>query len=88
LKNKKIGSRPGSPGFGRAVAIAGLLLNPDWFSYRVDPSGWAGFNNIDKNTNKKERKKENLIEDINLCINERGVESALEKERRKRKKAT
>jgi len=47
--------RPGprSPGFGRAVATAGLLLNPDrpttgsigsW----VDPPGRAGFNNRDK----------------------------------------
>jgi hypothetical protein len=35
----------GSPGFGRAVATAGLLLNPDRFSHRVDPPGRAGFNN-------------------------------------------
>ena len=26
----------GSPGFGRAVATAGLLLNPDRSSHRVD----------------------------------------------------
>ena len=36
---------PGSPGFGRAVATAGLLLNPDRSSHRVDPPGRAGFNN-------------------------------------------
>jgi len=35
----------GSPGFGRAVATAGLLLNPDRSSHRVDPPGRAGFNN-------------------------------------------
>jgi len=45
LKKKKIGSRSSSPGFGRAVATAGLLLNPDRSSHRVDPPGRAGFNN-------------------------------------------
>jgi len=48
-KKKKTGSRPGrpagSPGFGRAVATAGLLLNPDRSSHRVDLPGRAGFNN-------------------------------------------
>ena len=48
LKKKKTGSRSGrpagSPGFGRAVATAGLLLNPDRSSHRVDrvPSRPAG----------------------------------------------
>jgi hypothetical protein len=59
-KKKKTGSRPGSPGspefrvdpsgrpgFGLAVATAGLLLNPDRSSHRVDPPGRAGFNNSD-----------------------------------------
>jgi hypothetical protein len=36
---------PGSPGFGRAVATAGLLLNPDRSNHRVDPPGRAEFNN-------------------------------------------
>ena len=36
---------PGSPGFGRAVATAGLLLNPDRSSHQADPPGRAGFNN-------------------------------------------
>jgi len=36
LKKKKTGSRSGSPGFGRAVATAGLLLNPDRSSHQVD----------------------------------------------------
>jgi hypothetical protein len=44
-KKTKTGSRPGSPGFGRAVATAGLLSNPDRSSHRVDPPGRAGFNN-------------------------------------------
>ena len=52
-KKKKTGSRPGlpgSPGFGPAVGIAGLLLNPDRSSHRVDrvpghPPGRTGFNN-------------------------------------------
>ena len=39
------GQPAGLPGFGRAVATAGLLLNPDWSSHRVDPPGRAGFNN-------------------------------------------
>jgi hypothetical protein len=40
LKKKKTGSRsdsPGSPGFGRAVATSGLLLNPDRSSHRAGP---------------------------------------------------
>ena len=42
----RVPGRPaGSPGFGRAVATAGLLLNPDRSSHRVDPPGRAGFNN-------------------------------------------
>ena len=42
----QVPGRPaGSPGFGRAVATAGLLLNPDRSSHRVDPPGQAGFNN-------------------------------------------
>jgi len=51
LKKKKkpglVWVRPGlgSPGFGRAVATAGLLLNPDRSSHRVDSPGRAGFNN-------------------------------------------
>jgi len=36
---------PGSPGFGRAVATADLLLNPDRSSHRVNLPGRAGFNN-------------------------------------------
>ena len=35
----------GRPGFGRAVATAGLLLNPDRSSHQADPWGRAGFNN-------------------------------------------
>jgi hypothetical protein len=47
---KKTGSRPGSSGFGRAVATASFLLNPDRSNNRVDRvpghlSGQAGFNN-------------------------------------------
>jgi len=48
---KKNGSRPsspGSPGFDRAVAPAGLLVNPDRSSHRVDLPGRAEFNNTDK----------------------------------------
>jgi hypothetical protein len=52
LKKKKLGlvrvlpGRPaGLPGFSRAVATTGLLLNPDRSSHRVDPLGRAGFNN-------------------------------------------
>jgi hypothetical protein len=42
----RVPGRPaGSPGFGRAVATADLLLNPDRSSHRVDPPGRAGFNN-------------------------------------------
>ena len=56
-KKKKPGLvrvRPGHPGsgsprFGRAVATAGLLLNPDRSSHRVDPPGRAGFNNSGNN---------------------------------------
>jgi hypothetical protein len=51
-KKKKLGlvrvlpGRPaGLPGFSRAVATTGLLLNPDRSSHRVDPLGRAGFNN-------------------------------------------
>jgi len=44
-KKKKTGSRSASPGFGQVVATAGLLLNPDRSSHRVDPPGRAGFNN-------------------------------------------
>ena len=51
-KKKKTGSRSGSPGFGRAVATAGLLLNPDRSSHwgdrvlgRPAGSGRTGFNN-------------------------------------------
>jgi len=44
-KQKKNRYRPGSPGFGQAVATAGLLLNPDRSSHRVDPPGQTGFNN-------------------------------------------
>jgi hypothetical protein len=40
-----MGRPAGLPGFGRAVIPAGLLLNPDRSSYRVDPPGRAGFNN-------------------------------------------
>ena len=39
------GRPAGSPGFGRAVSTAGLLLNPDRSSHRVYPPGRAGFNN-------------------------------------------
>jgi hypothetical protein len=37
FEKKNIGSRPGhgSIGFGRVVALAGLLANPDWSSYWV-----------------------------------------------------
>jgi len=45
LKEKKNQVSFGSPGFGRAVVTAGLLLNPDRSSHRVDTSGRAGFNN-------------------------------------------
>ena len=43
------GQPAGSPGCGRAVAAAGLLLNPDRSSHRVDPPGRAGFNNSGNN---------------------------------------
>jgi hypothetical protein len=47
----RVPGRPvGSPGFGRAVATAGLLLNPDRSSHRVDPPGRAEFNNSAHNT--------------------------------------
>ena len=51
MKKKKLGlawviGRPaGSPGFDRAVAPAGLLVNPDRSSHQVDPLGGTGFNN-------------------------------------------
>jgi len=53
-KKNKTGSRPGrlghgstrrSLGFDWAVAPAGLLVNSDRSSHRVDPPGQAGFNN-------------------------------------------
>jgi hypothetical protein len=48
----RVPGRPaGLPGFGRAVATASLLLNPDQSSHRVDPPGRAEFNNCIKNTN-------------------------------------
>jgi hypothetical protein len=34
-----------SPGFDRAVALAGLLVNPDRSNHQVNPLGRAGFNN-------------------------------------------
>ena len=40
-----MGRPAGSPGFDRAVAPAGLLVNPDRSSHQVDPLGRAGFNN-------------------------------------------
>jgi len=43
--NLVMGRPAGSPKFGRAVASAGLLLNPDRFSHRVDSPGQAGCNN-------------------------------------------
>jgi hypothetical protein len=43
-----IGRPTGSPGFDRAVALAGLLVNPDRSSHRVDLPGRAEFNNTDK----------------------------------------
>jgi hypothetical protein len=68
-KNKKTGSRPGlaeSPGFGRAVATAGLLLNLDRSNHRVDPPGQTEFNNTSlvnyfmSSFDKKKKKKYNL----------------------------
>jgi hypothetical protein len=40
-----MGRPAGLPWFGQAVAPASLLVNPNRFSYRVDPPGQAGFNN-------------------------------------------
>jgi hypothetical protein len=56
-----MGRPAGLPGFGRAVIPAGLLLNPDRSSYRVDPPGRAGFNNNDPNRNKVLRISNELI---------------------------
>jgi hypothetical protein len=43
-----MGRPAGSLGFGRAVAPAGFLLNPDRSSHWVDPQGRARFNNNEK----------------------------------------
>jgi hypothetical protein len=40
-----------SPGFDRVVAPAGLLVNPDRFSHRIDQPGRGGFNITAKNVN-------------------------------------
>ena len=52
LKRKKktpgpvrVSSGPGLTGFCRVVAPADLLTNPDRSSHRIDPPGWAEFNN-------------------------------------------
>jgi hypothetical protein len=42
-----MGRPAGLPRFDRAVAPAGLLINPDRSSHQVDPPGQAEFNNID-----------------------------------------
>jgi len=37
FEKKNIGSRPGhgSPEFGRVIALAGLLINPNWSSHQI-----------------------------------------------------
>jgi len=43
-----MGRSAGSPGFDQAVALAGLLVNSDRSSHRIDSPGQVGFNNTDK----------------------------------------
>ena len=59
------GQPTGSPGFGRAVTTAGLLLNPDRSSHQIDPPGRARFNNSAAR-NRKVQCLQLLLESIKL----------------------
>jgi hypothetical protein len=72
------------PGFGRAVATAGLLLNPDWSSHRVDPPGRAGFNNCARDYYHKRQ----IVKNNKAKILKKGKKKALAFEKEKKTRST